>query len=182
MKCNQSRPGFELVSPCPFPTTITITPRVTFKLIPSDQDKSWTLHKVCKSCVENLRMWTKGSHDELAFGIPIIWRDPQKIIVQAFTFVLWKLHDINARSSTLVFHQQYVKCLIQLKSHSYFSFIYLFLKILIMVKIWIMMKNSVTAMRQISKFKINQLVTGSISVNWMIWYEIWNYQIRLKNF
>ena len=26
-KCNQSRPGFELVSPCPFPTTISITPR-----------------------------------------------------------------------------------------------------------------------------------------------------------
>ena len=27
MKCNQSRPEFELVSPCSFPTTITITPR-----------------------------------------------------------------------------------------------------------------------------------------------------------
>ena len=27
MKCNQSRPGFELESPYPFPTTITITPR-----------------------------------------------------------------------------------------------------------------------------------------------------------
>ena len=27
MKCNQSRPGFELVLPCSFPTTITITPR-----------------------------------------------------------------------------------------------------------------------------------------------------------
>ena len=27
MKCNKSHPGFELVSPCPFPTTITITPR-----------------------------------------------------------------------------------------------------------------------------------------------------------
>ena len=27
MKCNQSRLGFELVLPCPFPTTITITPR-----------------------------------------------------------------------------------------------------------------------------------------------------------
>ena len=26
MKCNQSRPGFELVSPCPFPTTIMTTP------------------------------------------------------------------------------------------------------------------------------------------------------------
>ena len=27
MKCNQSSQGFELGSPCPFPTTITITPR-----------------------------------------------------------------------------------------------------------------------------------------------------------
>ena len=27
MKCNEFRPGFELVSPCSFPTTITITPR-----------------------------------------------------------------------------------------------------------------------------------------------------------
>ena len=27
MKCNQSRIGFELVSPCPFPTTITTAPR-----------------------------------------------------------------------------------------------------------------------------------------------------------
>ena len=27
MKCHQSRSGFELVSPCPFPTTITVTPR-----------------------------------------------------------------------------------------------------------------------------------------------------------
>ncbi len=27
MKCNQSRPGFELVSPRPIPMTITITPR-----------------------------------------------------------------------------------------------------------------------------------------------------------
>ena len=30
MKCNQSRLGFELVSPCPFPTTITITPRASW--------------------------------------------------------------------------------------------------------------------------------------------------------
>ena len=28
MKCNQSRSGFELESPCPFPTTITTTPRL----------------------------------------------------------------------------------------------------------------------------------------------------------
>ena len=29
VKCNQFRPGFELVSPCPFPTTITTTPQGT---------------------------------------------------------------------------------------------------------------------------------------------------------
>ena len=33
MKCNRPRPGFELVSPCPFPTTITITPRTPPSLI-----------------------------------------------------------------------------------------------------------------------------------------------------
>ena len=32
MKCNQSRPGFELESPCSFPTTITTTPRAPFLL------------------------------------------------------------------------------------------------------------------------------------------------------
>ena len=32
MKCNQSRPGFELESPCSFPTTITTTPRVRLGL------------------------------------------------------------------------------------------------------------------------------------------------------
>ena len=33
MKCNQSCPGFELVLPCPFPTTITITPQAPYVLI-----------------------------------------------------------------------------------------------------------------------------------------------------
>ena len=32
MNCNQSRPGFELVSSCPIPTTITITPPVAIYL------------------------------------------------------------------------------------------------------------------------------------------------------
>ena len=33
MKCNQSRPGFELVLPCPYPAMITITPRAPPKFI-----------------------------------------------------------------------------------------------------------------------------------------------------
>ena len=32
MKCNRSSPGFELVSPCPFPRTITITPRALLRI------------------------------------------------------------------------------------------------------------------------------------------------------
>ena len=31
MRCNQSGPGFELVSPCPYPATITIAPRAPHK-------------------------------------------------------------------------------------------------------------------------------------------------------
>ena len=33
MKCNQSPPGFELVSSCPIPTTITITPWLSALLL-----------------------------------------------------------------------------------------------------------------------------------------------------
>ena len=33
MKCNRSRPEFELVSPCPFPATITIIPRALYLFI-----------------------------------------------------------------------------------------------------------------------------------------------------
>ena len=39
MKCNQSRPGFELVLPCPFPTTITITPRAPPTKIINNQEE-----------------------------------------------------------------------------------------------------------------------------------------------
>ena len=39
MKCNQSRPRFELVSPCPFPTTITITPRAPLQQL-NNTDRS----------------------------------------------------------------------------------------------------------------------------------------------
>ena len=39
MKCNQSRPGFELVSPCPYPATITITPRAPFKSVDAVQNR-----------------------------------------------------------------------------------------------------------------------------------------------
>ena len=39
MKCNLSHPGFELVSPCPFPTTITIIPRAPL-MMASERSKT----------------------------------------------------------------------------------------------------------------------------------------------
>ncbi|XP_050339496.1 sodium- and chloride-dependent GABA transporter 1-like [Bactrocera neohumeralis] len=37
-----------------------------------DQDKAWAPHKVCKQCVESLRMWIKGTRDKMPFAeIPV---------------------------------------------------------------------------------------------------------------
>ncbi|KAJ4448463.1 hypothetical protein ANN_10479 [Periplaneta americana] len=41
-----------------------------------DQDKSWYPHKVCHSCVEELRSWKNVKRKSLPFGIPMIWREP----------------------------------------------------------------------------------------------------------
>jgi hypothetical protein len=42
-----------------------------------DQDKPWAPHTVCRSCVENLRHWLQGKRRSLAFGIPMVWREPK---------------------------------------------------------------------------------------------------------
>ncbi|UYV79958.1 hypothetical protein LAZ67_18001192 [Cordylochernes scorpioides] len=39
-------------------------------------DKTWAPHKVCKTCVETLRLWTKGER-QLTFGIPMVWQEPK---------------------------------------------------------------------------------------------------------
>ena len=51
MKCNQSRPGFELVSPCSFPTAITTTPRAP----PDDDDGD--IRKILTKNVLNLMIF-----------------------------------------------------------------------------------------------------------------------------
>ena len=48
VKCNQPRPGFELMSPCPLPTAITITPRAPPLLLPLLPDPLWPTRSVCK--------------------------------------------------------------------------------------------------------------------------------------
>ena len=42
-----------------------------------DQDKQWVPHKVCRTCVEGLRLWKNGKKQTMPFGIPMIWREPK---------------------------------------------------------------------------------------------------------
>ena len=49
MKCNQSHPGLELLSSCPFPTTITIKPRAPpFRI--------YIVNKISKFPTDNLKV------------------------------------------------------------------------------------------------------------------------------
>ena len=69
MKCNQSRPGFELVSPCPFPTTITTTPRACCD---SQSDS------ICLSPDANPQLWNwqkRPLHHYRAFSMLYGWCD-----------------------------------------------------------------------------------------------------------
>ena len=46
-----------------------------FKL--GDQDKAWAAHRVCFNCVSSLKQWSTGKQKSLAFGIPMVWREPK---------------------------------------------------------------------------------------------------------
>ena len=39
-----------------------------------DQDKNWAPHQVCRTCVENLRQWTKRKRKSIEFSVPMVWR------------------------------------------------------------------------------------------------------------
>ena len=43
-----------------------------------DQDKAYAPHRVCRNCVSSLRQWSTGKQKSLAFGIPMVWREPKK--------------------------------------------------------------------------------------------------------
>ena len=40
-----------------------------------NQDQSFAPHSCCKTCVENLRRWSKGKMKKLPFGVPMVWRE-----------------------------------------------------------------------------------------------------------
>ena len=36
-----------------------------------NQDKNWAPHQVCRTCVENLRQWTKQKRKTIGFAVPM---------------------------------------------------------------------------------------------------------------
>ncbi|QQP31696.1 Uncharacterized protein FKW44_025380 [Caligus rogercresseyi] len=78
-----------------------------FKVKLGDQDKSWAPHTVCKTCVEYLRRWTKGTKTSLKFGIPRYGESRltmQRIVTSAPSILLASTGRIGKASSTPTFH------------------------------------------------------------------------------
>ena len=46
-----------------------------FRVKLGDQDKNWPPHQVCRTCVENLRQWTKQKRKSKGFAVPMVWRE-----------------------------------------------------------------------------------------------------------
>lgn len=59
-----------------------------------DQDKSWAPHKVQAQCGQ----WSKGTRKNLAFGIPIIWREPKNHVDDCY-FCLVKTSGYNKKNN-----------------------------------------------------------------------------------
>ena len=65
-----------------------------------DQDKTWAPHKVCHSCEESLRQWTKGK-DKISFSIPMVWREPRDHITDCY-FCLTCVSGFSTKSRHLI--------------------------------------------------------------------------------
>ena len=66
-----------------------------FKVKLGDQDKSWTPHNACKTCIEHLRQWTKKQR----FAIPMRWREPKDHYSDCY-FCGIKTKGINKKNRT----------------------------------------------------------------------------------
>ena len=51
--------------------------RAYFQVELGDQDKKWAPHIVCKTWLENMRLWTSSRLKSLRHAISMIWREPQ---------------------------------------------------------------------------------------------------------
>lgn len=68
-----------------------------FKVKLGDQDKKWAPKKVCRYCVERLRLWTKGKKTCMPFAIPMVWREPKDHFLDCY-FCLTNVQGCNSRN------------------------------------------------------------------------------------
>ena len=83
MNCNQSRPGFEHVSPCPFPTTITITPRLYnahTRILRAILNKSWRQHPTRHQLYGHLPPITKTIQVRRTRNAGHCWRRKDELV------------------------------------------------------------------------------------------------------
>ena len=64
-----------------------------------DLDKKWAPHYVCSSCTENIRQWVYGKRKSLAFGIPMVWREPKDHITDCY-FCLCNVTGITRKNKS----------------------------------------------------------------------------------
>ena len=88
-----------------------------FKLKLVEQDESWAPHNVCKTCVGNLRQWTKRARKQLSFGIPMLWRE-KKNHLDDYYFSLPKSYGYSKKTRQKLSYPN-LDSAICLVSHSY---------------------------------------------------------------
>lgn len=66
-----------------------------------DQDKAWAPHKVCRTCVEALRLWKSGKKKSLPFGIPMVWREPANHYDDCY-FCMTKIFGYSANNKNSI--------------------------------------------------------------------------------
>ena len=82
-----------------------------FEVKLGDQDKPFTPHICCKTCVENLRDWRNGKRKCVPFAIPIVWREGNDHIMDYY-FCMIDLKGINCKNKH---HVQYLNVLSAIK-------------------------------------------------------------------
>lgn len=91
-----------------------------------DQDKSWAPHICCNSCSVLLREWLKNKKRSMAFGVPMVWREPTNHIDDCYFcstppinagLSMKKEEQFNIRISHLLFDLYHIQTVYQFLLH-----------------------------------------------------------------
>ena len=174
MKCKQSHPGFELVSLCPFPTRITITPLHHGHLL-----KLCNIRIITGWLVVWLVGWLVFTVYQLLLDI-LCWRQFKNYRIQLFTIQKWIFTIILNRLAQhiKVFHSIY---------HSLFSSIYpsiliysivsLYLTQPVPIYVSIYCNINVLTTNVLMKFRFLLNIISNRSVGWLVGWLVGFYGI-----